>query len=143
VATLTESSDLHTSPAAVPTHAAHGRPNQPADDLGRLLRLQVPVIVKLAHRRMRLGEIMRLSVGTIVEFAKPAEEPLDLLVSNVVIGQGDVVKVGENYGLRVTRIGKPAETIRALGGATAPAAPDFQTPDLAAANPPIPAGPST
>ena len=116
--TLTTSSVFQPSPPATQhqPQPARGRANQPADDLGRLLRLQVPVIVKLAQRKMRLAEIMKLSVGTIVEFDKPAEEPLDLLVSNVVVGQGDVVKVGENYGLRVTRVSKPAETIRALGG---------------------------
>ncbi|MDD4888794.1 MAG: FliM/FliN family flagellar motor switch protein [Phycisphaerae bacterium] len=90
--------------------------NAEAADAKRLLRLRVPVIVKLAERRMRLDEIMKLTAGAIIEFDKPAEAPLDLMVSNVAIGAGDVVKVGENFGLRITRITRPEDTIRALGG---------------------------
>lgn len=86
------------------------------DELRRLLHLHVPVIVKLAERRMRLSRIVSLATGTIVEFDKPAEQPLELMVNNVTIGQGDVVKIGENFGLRINSIGRPEQTIRALVG---------------------------
>jgi flagellar motor switch/type III secretory pathway protein FliN len=40
---------------------------------------------------------------------------LDLVVSNCHIALGQAVKVGENFGLRITRIGGLDEKIKALG----------------------------
>jgi len=84
-------------------------------DLKRILRLEVPVIVKLAERKLTLGEVMRLGAGAIIEFSKSSDEPLELLVNNKAIGVGDAVKVGENFGLKITQIGDVREIIRSLG----------------------------
>ena len=86
-------------------------------ELERILRLEVPVIVKLAERRLMLSEVMRLGTGAIIEFFKSSEEPLELLINNKVIGVGETVKVGENFGLRITQIGDLKQVIQSLGGA--------------------------
>ena len=96
-------------PAAKPPKAAA----QP--DLRRILQLEVPVIVKLAERKLTLGEVMRLGAGAIIEFSKSSDEPLELLINNKPIGVGDAVKVGENFGLKITQIGDVKEIIRSLG----------------------------
>jgi flagellar motor switch protein FliN len=85
-------------------------------ELKRILRLQVPMIVKLAERRLTLTEVLRLGVGAIIEFSKSSEEPLELLVNNKPIAVGDAVKVGENFGLKITQIGDVRTLIRTLGG---------------------------
>lgn len=87
-----------------------------AEQLQRILRLQVPVIVKLAERRLMLSEVMRLGTGAIIEFFKSSDEPLELLINNKVIGVGETVKVGENFGLRITQIGDLKQIIQSLGG---------------------------
>ena len=76
--------------------------------------MQVPVIVKLADRKLLLSEVMRLGTGAIIEFSKRNEEPLELLINNKAIGVGETVKVGENFGLRITQIGEVKQIIRAL-----------------------------
>ena len=86
-----------------------------SDDLGRILRLEVPVIVKLAERKILLSEVLRLGTGAIVEFFKRSDEPLELLVNNKAIGVGETVKVGENFGLRITQIGDVKQLIEAMG----------------------------
>ncbi len=83
-------------------------------ELKRILRLEVPVIVKLAERRLLLSEVMRLGTGAIIEFFKSNDEPLELLINNKVIGLGETVKVGENFGLRITQIGDLKQVIRSL-----------------------------
>ncbi len=88
-----------------------------APDVNRLLRLRVPVIVQLATRQMEIAAVRDLSVGAIIEFEKPVEEPLDLLVNNQRVGRGVCVKVGENFGLRVTEICNRADRVRSLGPA--------------------------
>lgn len=86
-----------------------------SEEAKRILRLKVPVIVKLADKVLPLGEIIDLTPGSIVEFAHSADEPLALLVNNKVVGHGVAVKVGEKFGLRIEEILSVEETIRSLG----------------------------
>ena len=97
---------------AAPTYAA---PPPSRDELRRILKLEVPVIVKLADRKLNMNEVMRLGVGAIIEFFKASDEPLELLINNKVIGVGEAVKVGENFGLRITQIGDVKSVIRSMG----------------------------
>lgn len=83
-------------------------------DINRILRVQVPVIVRLAERRILLSEVMRLGTGAIIEFFKRHDEPLELLVNNKPVAVGETVKVGENFGLRISQIGDVKQIIQAL-----------------------------
>ena len=58
---------------------------------------------------------MRLGNGAIIEFFKRSDEPLELLINNKPIGSGEAVKVGENFGLKITHIGDVKAVIRSLG----------------------------
>ena len=87
-----------------------------ARDLQRIMRLQVPVIVRLAERKLNMAEVLRLGVGAIIEFSKSSEEPLELLVNNKPIATGVTVKVGENFGLKIIQIGDVRQVIRSMGG---------------------------
>jgi flagellar motor switch protein FliN len=84
-------------------------------ELQRILKLQVPVIVKLAQRKIALSEVLRLGVGAIMEFSKSSDEPLELMINNKTIGIGETVKIGENFGLRITQMGDIKRIIASLG----------------------------
>jgi len=84
-------------------------------ELQRILHLHVPIIVRLPERKLNVHEVMRLGVGAIIEFSKSNDEPLELMVNNKVIGQGEAVKVAENFGLRITQIGDAKQIAAALG----------------------------
>jgi flagellar motor switch protein FliN/FliY len=92
---------------------AGGAPTQ--SELDRILSLQVPLIVKLAELNISLQEIMRLGPGAIIEFSKPSDEPLELMINNKVVAIGEAVKVGENFGLKITQIGDMKQLIQSLG----------------------------
>ena len=111
--------DLVETPPAVSPAAAtpsDSRPTAGKTDLTRILRMRVPVIVRLAHRPMRIKDIMKLASGSIIEFDKAADGRLDLMINNEIIGNGQGVKVGENFGLRVLHIMSLQEKIMALRG---------------------------
>lgn len=93
----------------------HAEQRKTPAELQRILKLEVPVIVKLAERKLNLSEVMRLGVGAIIEFTKSNDEPLQLLINNKPIGVGEAVKVGENFGLRITQIGDIRQIIQSLG----------------------------
>jgi len=99
----------------MPVLRAPTSPPASQNELRRILRMQVPVIVKLAERKLTLAEVMRLGPGAIIEFIKSNEEPLELLINNKAIGVGDAVKVGENFGLKSNQIGDVREVIRSMG----------------------------
>jgi flagellar motor switch protein FliN/FliY len=99
---------LQADPSAKPTAPS-------SNELQRILHLEVPVIVKLAERKLSLAEVLRLGAGAIIEFSKNSEEPLELMINNKSIGFGDAVKVGENFGLKISQIGDVKQVIRSLG----------------------------
>jgi flagellar motor switch protein FliN/FliY len=87
----------------------------PAGEVSRILHMEVPVIVKLAERKLSMQEVLRLGVGAIIEFYKSSDEPLELMINNRPIGFGDAVKVGENFGLKISQIGDVKQVIRSMG----------------------------
>ncbi len=88
-----------------------------ASDVRAILSLEVPIIVLLGERSMRVSEVCALSPGSIIELPKGAEEELTLLVNNKPTGAGFAVKVGENFGIKITYIGDLKTRIEALGAA--------------------------
>jgi flagellar motor switch protein FliN/FliY len=80
-----------------------------SSNLDQIMKLDVPIIVRLAERQLPLGEVLRLVPGAIIELDKSSDGELDLLVNNRVIGSGTAVKVGENFGIRVTYLGNLKE----------------------------------
>jgi flagellar motor switch protein FliN/FliY len=85
-------------------------------DIERILGIEVPVSVTLAERDMSIRAILDMKVGTIVEFDVAFDSDLLLLAADCYIGSGQAVKVGENFGLRISRIGTVKHRIGALAG---------------------------
>lgn len=79
-----------------------------------LLKLEVPLIVRVGERVMKLADVLSLVPGTIIELSKSAEDELDLLVNNKRIGSGTAVKVGENFGIRISSVGDAASRLAAI-----------------------------
>ncbi len=61
-----------------------------------------------------MEEVVAMAPGAIIELPKPADEDLEILVNNKAIGTGRAVKVGENFGLRVSYIGDLKQRIAAM-----------------------------
>jgi flagellar motor switch protein FliN/FliY len=75
-----------------------------AKNLGLLLDVEVEASLRFGEREMRLGEVLELHAGSVVELNRQLQEPVELLVAGRVIARGDVVVVDGNYGLRITDI---------------------------------------
>ncbi len=104
------------TPSPMPKQAGFSGPAKPtAVDVERILGLPVPVIVTLAERDMAVELIIKIRVGTIIEFDVAFDCELTLHVANQSIGCGQGVKIGENFGLRIAHIGTVEERIKALG----------------------------
>ncbi len=74
-----------------------------------LLRIPVSVVVTLAQKRQMLGRIVEIGPGSILQFDKSCEEMLELNVGGHTVAQGEAVKVGDKFGLRITSMVLPGE----------------------------------
>lgn len=79
-----------------------------------LQNIPVTISVEVGRTVLRLRDLMRLTQGSVVELDRIAGEPLDLLVNNTVVAQGEVVLVNERYGIRLTQVVPPADRIKNL-----------------------------
>ena len=79
-----------------------------------ILTLEVPVIVEIARRMMSVEEVVAMVPGTIIELPKLADDDLEILVNNKQVGMGAAVKVGENFGIRISYIGDLTQRIAAM-----------------------------
>jgi len=84
--------------------------------LKRVLKLRVPVVVRLAQRPIRMVEILKLTPGNILEFERTVDSDLDLMVNNQAIGSGKAVKVNERFGLRIESIGDARQRLQQMTG---------------------------
>jgi flagellar motor switch protein FliN/FliY len=68
--------------------------------------MDVPVelTIELGRKTTRIGEVLRLGPGSILELNKANGEPLDVYVNNRLIARGEAVVVGERYGIRLTEV---------------------------------------
>ena len=87
-----------------------GEPN----NLNLLLDIPLQVTVELGRTKRSVKEILELSPGSIIELDKLAGEPVDILVNNRLIAQGEVVVIDENFGVRVTDIISQSDRIKKL-----------------------------
>lgn len=74
-----------------------------------LLKIRVPIVVTLASSKQPLNRIIELAPGSIIPFEKSCEDTLSLEVNNHEIAIGEVVKVGDKFGLRITSMILPPE----------------------------------
>lgn len=87
-----------------------------ATDIDTILKLEVPVLVMVGECRMHLDDVLSLGPGAIMELERPADSDLVLMINNKAIGTGQAVKVGENFGIKISHIESAHDRINALGG---------------------------
>jgi flagellar motor switch protein FliN len=89
------------SPSA-PSAVAESGPGEVPTYAQGLLRIRIPVHVTLASQRKSIQEIIELGPGSIVKFDKTCDEQLQLMVGDRPLAQGEVVKVGDKFGLKIS-----------------------------------------
>ncbi len=108
-------------PAALPPVAAGPAPTAPRQasvdtgNLDLLLDIELPVMVRMGQTEMSLGELLKLTPGSILELNRAADAPVELLVNGKQIAKGEVVVVDGNFAFRITEIESTDTRIRSLG----------------------------
>lgn len=93
-----------TVPVAPPAKEISAPPAPPADHLALLEDLEVSVVLELGRHRFTLDEALELGEHSLIELDRRADQPIDILVNGKFFARGEVVTVGEHFGVRLTQI---------------------------------------
>ena len=75
-----------------------------ADSLGFVMDVPVELCVEIGRRTMRLGELLKLGPGSVLELDKLSGEPLDIYANKKLVARGEAVVIGERYGVRLSEV---------------------------------------
>ena len=72
--------------------------------IGLLLDLTLPVSIELGRTSMSVQELLHLGRGSVLQLDRIAGEPIDIFVGDRRFAEGEVVVLGEHFGVRITQI---------------------------------------
>ena len=82
---------------------AQGLPGQEAA-LSTLYDLTMPISIELGRTKMTVQDLLTLSRGSVIQLDRLAGEPMDVYVGDRRFAEGEVVVIGEQFGIRITRV---------------------------------------
>lgn len=102
-------SKVQNVPQSAPTPVSHTNHSNTQVSLPKNLELLYNVKLKLSVRLgtkvVLLKDILRWDVGEIIELEQMVNEPLEVLVNGIKIGEGEAVIVEGKFGLKIKKIG--------------------------------------
>ena len=84
------------------------------ENLKVLENIEVKLTVEVGSTEMKIRDLLKLNEGSVVELERLAGDPLDILANGVKIARGEVVMVGERFGIRFTEVTNPEERVQKL-----------------------------
>lgn len=69
-----------------------------------VMDLPISVTVRLGSTRMRIADLLKLDVDSVVELNQSATDPLDIVANHKVLARGEVVVVDDRLGIRITEL---------------------------------------
>lgn len=85
-------------------------------NIALIMDVKLPVKVRIGKKKMLLKDVLNMDIGSVIELNQLANDPLDILVDDHVIAEGEVVIVDGNFGVQITTIGTKRERLNQLKG---------------------------
>lgn len=81
---------------------------QPAPGMARDLRLladiELELTVEIGRAKLPLRQLLALTPGAVVELDRALGEPVDVLVNGRLVARGQIVTIGDEFGVRLSQI---------------------------------------
>ncbi|NBT88205.1 MAG: flagellar motor switch protein FliN [Flavobacteriaceae bacterium] len=84
------------------------------ENLKVLENIEVVMTVEVGRTEITIRDLLRLNEGSVVELDRLAGDPLDILVNNTKIAKGEIVMVGERFGVRFGEIVDPEKRVESI-----------------------------
>jgi len=115
------SEETSTTEDATPAEESNSPENQSpspqgggTENLRVLENIDVALTVEVGGAEIKIRELLRLGEGSVVELDRLAGDPLDILANGTMIAKGEVVMVGERFGVRFTEIVDPEKRMESV-----------------------------
>ncbi len=76
--------------------------------------VKLPIRVRIGSKRMLLKDVLSMDIGSVIELDQLANDPLEILVGDKIIAQGEVVIIDGNFGVQISEIGSKRERLEKL-----------------------------
>lgn len=73
-------------------------------NLDIILDVPVKLTVELGSCQMPMRDVLRLTMGSVVQLDKVADAPVDLFVNQKLVARGEVVVVEDQFGIKITEV---------------------------------------
>ena len=73
-------------------------------DLSILQDVPLVIEAEMGRSNKSLRDVLRIGEGSVVDFDKEANEPVDLTINGRLIARGEIVEIEGNYGVRITEL---------------------------------------
>jgi flagellar motor switch protein FliN/FliY len=81
----------------------------PRENLDLLRSVPLDVSAQIGSARLSFAQLLELGEGAVVELDRAVGAPIDVLVGGTPIARGEIVAVGERFGVRISEIVAKAE----------------------------------
>ena len=79
------------------------------DNLDTVLDVPITLSLEVGRTQLSVGDLLRLSQGSVVELNRPASEPLDVMVNGTLVARGEIVMINDSFGIRLMEVIKPED----------------------------------
>ena len=83
-------------------------------NLRLLENIEVKLTVEVGNTEIKIKDLLRLNEGSVIELDRLAGDALDILANGTKIAKGEVVMVGERFGVRFTEVTNPENRVQKL-----------------------------
>jgi flagellar motor switch protein FliN/FliY len=84
------------------------------ENLRVLENIDVKLTVEVGGAEIKLRDLLRINEGSVIELERLAGDPLDILANGTIIAKGEVVMIGERFGIRFTEVVDPKERVKSV-----------------------------
>ncbi len=89
-----------------------GQPTNPPADvtaldaahLGAFGAISVRLAIEVGGIRLKLADLLALAPGQVHVLDRRVDQPVDVLISERLVARGEIVSVGDKFGVRLTEV---------------------------------------
>jgi flagellar motor switch protein FliN/FliY len=105
-----QDTDVAEASAQSPLEAEAERPQ----NLDVVMDIPIRLSMEVGSTSISIRNLLQLNKGSVVELARAAGEPLDVLVNGTLVAHGEVVVVNEKFGIRLLDVISPEQRIQSI-----------------------------
>lgn len=97
-------SDMSNMPRNAPQTHGHETDLRTSPNFDLLASVPMRVSVEVGTASLPLSELLTLGEGSVVELDRGVTDLFDILANGTLVARGEVVSVGDSYGIKIAEI---------------------------------------